>query len=72
MDGRPQAEAAARKRISMEDGGPWKKGSALQNSVMWGIMAFDDQAGMMTLEEDQLRVRWPAPADEPDPVRMNE
>jgi hypothetical protein len=35
-------------------------------------MAFDEQAGVMTLEEDQLRVRWPAPADEPDPTQMNE
>ena len=41
-------------------------------SHRWGIMAFDEQAGVMTLEEDQLRVRWPAPADEPDPTRMNE
>ena len=34
-------------------------------------MSFDDQAGVMTLEEDQLRVRWPGPEDEPDPARID-
>jgi hypothetical protein len=29
-----KADAAARKKISMEDGGQWKSGGALQNSVM--------------------------------------
>ena len=28
------------------------------------------QAGVMSLEEDQLRIRWPQPADEPDPAKI--
>ena len=61
-DTSPKAKAAAaeRKRISAELGGlgPWKKGGSFENSIMWGVMSFDDQAGVMTLEEDQIRVRW--------------
>lgn len=75
-DSSPEAKRAAaeRKRISAELGGlgPWKKGGAYQNSIMWGVMGFDEQAGVMTLEEDQIRVRWPGPPDEPDPKVIGE
>jgi hypothetical protein len=31
-------EAAARKKISFEEDGAWKKGGSFQNSIMWGTV----------------------------------
>ena len=43
--------AAVRKTVSLGDDGSWKKEGAMQSTVMWGIMAFDEQVGGGWLDE---------------------
>jgi hypothetical protein len=67
-----KAAAAARQAKDVV-AGPWAKDGAMSNSIMYGVMAFDDQAGHMALEEDVLRIRWPGhpTASGPDPTSTN-
>jgi cholesterol oxidase len=64
------AAALARQTQSFQDG-PFSQGGALANSVMFGMMSFDDQAGKLSLEEDVLRIKWPGPAAVPDPASID-
>ena len=45
-----RAKAAARQAKDVAEG-PWAKGGAMANSIMYGCMSFDDQAGLLALED---------------------
>ena len=59
--------ALARQTQAFKDG-PYKANGSLTNSIMYGCMAYDDQAGRLSLEEDMLRIRWPEAPTKPDPA----
>jgi cholesterol oxidase len=71
-DPSPAARAAAVERHAISaTQGAWKKGGSDANTIMYGCMGFDEQAGIMSLQEDVLRINWPGPVHEPDPKKMN-
>ena len=60
------AQAKARQAAGLK-GGPWTADGALVNTLVWGGMSFDDQAGSLVLEQDALRVKWATAKGGPAP-----
>jgi cholesterol oxidase len=69
----PTKLALAAKRVTASNkDGPWAPDGALVNTLAWGGMSFDDQAGSLELDKDEVRVRWTTAAGGPDPTARSD